>query len=1159
MAITFKDHTGNGSVTDYDFPFPYIKQSDIKVTLDNVVKEEGSTKDYILHNATTIRFNTAPANNVAIKIYRATDDSNLVATFYAGSAIRSNDLNDNFTQNLYSTQENTNDATEALSNSRVLESGVYVTAISKATDAVATANAADAIADTAQEATDTVVATKSGSTWTLQGDGIGSNPKGVKYAVAQAEDAVSDATNAVNTANAALPKAGGTMTGNIVFEGSAADAHETTLTVAEPTADRTITLPNVTGTVVTTGDSNTVTSTMMAANSVDSDQYVDGSIDLVHMSANSVDSDQYVDGSIDGVHIANDAIDSQHYAGESIDRAHLAADIIDGTKIEDGSINSEHYANGSIDTVHIADAQITAVKIGPDAVLGGAIGDDEVNSEHYAAGSIDTEHIADSNVTTAKIADSNVTTGKIADNAVTFAKLGCEETTLTPNSDAHIPTSKAVNDHVVSLMQAAGGFYPIDDDQKFPNANPDPNDDAGTIVSIADAGGLVVSTVSGVIQSTTGRTLGGSTVTITGIDSSLNNTTIAAGKGMLVQTTSTLNTYTYHRLVLDEAGVASADTLIQDFNQRYRVHAGEPSSHLTDGDLVFDTNANKMKVYDSDASAWKEVTSAGDYKLLTIKDHDQAVGGSGPTFNGSNEEFDLFDGSSDASIVSAGQLIVSLNGVIQKPNTGTFDGSAEGFYLNDTHGIKFCDPPPSGSSLFVTQIGTATTLNVPADGSVTEAKIASTAVTTAKIADDAVDGAKLANNIDIAGTLDVTGNATFDLNVGVGRDPVDSNSFSKALDVSGPDGAAVYIRTNGSNTNMGLIGHYGTDFYVTNTAAGPTRFYTNGSERLRIASDGKVGIGTTSPTGLLHVEDGYLHIKRSGASDDGLKIYQGSTLKASILGGGDATFAGNIISNNDPGANSGPGAKAHSSGYLAARPTSADDQIWWGYNNDTSAGSPTSSIWGDGAATFAGKIQGLARIEAYAPSNGDYALSAYGYGSSGASHILRGATSGGTEVVSILDNGAATFAGTLNSNGLLKINSAGTISGANNIIQAYDENANLTFNVTAAGVVSDGKGDVRSIPQNSQSSAYTLDPADAGKHVLNTADVTVPANVFAAGKAVTIINGSNGNINITQGTSATIYNTADGSTGSRVLAKRGMATVLFVNATDCYISGAGLS
>ena len=64
---------------------------------------------------------------------------------------------------------------------------------------------------------------------------------------------------------------GDTMTGdlvmnnaNLVFEGSVDDGFETTLTVVNPTADRTITLPNVTGTVVTTGDSGTVTSTMIA-------------------------------------------------------------------------------------------------------------------------------------------------------------------------------------------------------------------------------------------------------------------------------------------------------------------------------------------------------------------------------------------------------------------------------------------------------------------------------------------------------------------------------------------------------------------------------------------------------------------------------------------------------------------------------------------------------------------------------------------------------------------------------------------------------------------------------------------------------------------------------------------------------------------------------
>ncbi len=69
---------------------------------------------------------------------------------------------------------------------------------------------------------------------------------------------------AYDLANAALPKAGGVITGaleigntgSLVFEGSTADGNETTLTVADPTADRTITLPNATGTVALTSDLN---------------------------------------------------------------------------------------------------------------------------------------------------------------------------------------------------------------------------------------------------------------------------------------------------------------------------------------------------------------------------------------------------------------------------------------------------------------------------------------------------------------------------------------------------------------------------------------------------------------------------------------------------------------------------------------------------------------------------------------------------------------------------------------------------------------------------------------------------------------------------------------------------------------------------------------
>ena len=66
--------------------------------------------------------------------------------------------------------------------------------------------------------------------------------------------------SAFDLANAALPKAGGTVTGEIligsagslVFEGATDDGFELTLAVADPTAARTITLPNLTGTVALT-------------------------------------------------------------------------------------------------------------------------------------------------------------------------------------------------------------------------------------------------------------------------------------------------------------------------------------------------------------------------------------------------------------------------------------------------------------------------------------------------------------------------------------------------------------------------------------------------------------------------------------------------------------------------------------------------------------------------------------------------------------------------------------------------------------------------------------------------------------------------------------------------------------------------------------------
>jgi hypothetical protein len=104
-------------------------------------------------------------------------------------------------------------------------------------------------------------------------------PSGLQSKVSDSTSTTSSTTIASSTAvkaafdlaNAALPKSGGRVTGNLEigptgslsFEGSTDDSFETFLAVVDPTADRTITFPNVTGTVITTGDTGTVTSAMI--------------------------------------------------------------------------------------------------------------------------------------------------------------------------------------------------------------------------------------------------------------------------------------------------------------------------------------------------------------------------------------------------------------------------------------------------------------------------------------------------------------------------------------------------------------------------------------------------------------------------------------------------------------------------------------------------------------------------------------------------------------------------------------------------------------------------------------------------------------------------------------------------------------------------------
>jgi len=150
------------------------------------------------------------------------------------------------------------------------------------------------------------------------------------------------------------------------------------------------------------------------------------------MPANSIDSDEYIDG--------------------SIDRAHLSADIIDGTKIADDAIDSEHYTNGSIDTAHIAADQIVA----------SLIADDAINSEHYTDGSIDTAHIADNQVTLAKMA------GGTDGNIISFDASG-DPVAIATGSDGQVLTSAGAG--APPAFENAGGGSASGDVKMFAGAD----------------------------------------------------------------------------------------------------------------------------------------------------------------------------------------------------------------------------------------------------------------------------------------------------------------------------------------------------------------------------------------------------------------------------------------------------------------------------------------------------------------------------------------------------------------------------------------------------------------------------------------------------------------------------------------------------------------
>ncbi len=713
MPLSYQTHSvtssASGSGLQFSVTYSFLLKAHVKLYYGLDILANTSTSllvdgvDYNWTSTTQVTLTSAPSSNQTLTIIRDTPDSTQQVVWQDGSNLIADDMNTADRQNLFVVQEqqDRNDlaATKAISSE---------TASNAATAAVNQALLADgtrAMTGNFNLNSNKVVNLANP---TAGGDAVNKTFADATYQPLDAE-LTELATMAGNTAAALADLTQAEV--NIIDGATVSTSELNTLDGVTATTAELNKLDGVTATTAELNILDGVTATASELNALDG-------ITASTAELNTLDGVTATTAELNTVDGVTSAIQAQLDGKQPLD-----SELTELATMQSGTAS--------------ALADLTQVEV---QVLDGAtVSTGELNTLDGITSTTTELNVLDG--VTASTTELNVTDGLTASTAEINQLDGkTVSSTLTPANTNDIPTSSAVNTFVSGLLNALGGFVAIANEVSFPTTNPDPSDNAGTVVSIADAGGVVVD-ASGV--STTGRTTGNVTVTINGFPSSLQSTTLGAGLGLQVQTTSTLNTYTYHKLIAKEADVKQLSDDINDFQARYRVSANAPTTDLDEGDLWYDTTANKMKVYDTATSAWKEVQSVGNFFINTLSSS-SATGGGSATFNGSAYRFTLSNAGANAQ-----QMLVSVNGVIQKPNSGTSQPS-EGFAINNND-IIFAAAPASGASQFIVTIGSTVNIGQPSNNTVDTSELVDGAVTNAKVSSSAaIASSKLAKPIDFA-------------------------------------------------------------------------------------------------------------------------------------------------------------------------------------------------------------------------------------------------------------------------------------------------------------------------------------------------------------------------------------------------------------------------
>ena len=563
MATTEKFYTGNSSTTTFGFPFPILQNSDLIVEVNGVIKTEntsGTNNDYSIVN-TDVVFNTAPSGasggNPADDIHiYRRTDVDTPKAVFAAGSA----IRAGDLNNIIDQSLYSNqEQHQKIRTDDIRDGSITSLKIKDGTIVDADINASAAI--------------------TLTKLGNGALPTGITV-------------NTDNIVNGTIKDEDVSLTANI--QGSKLLNDSVTLDKLGPGAlptDITVTGTNIINRSIKeedievgTLDNRYYTETELDAGQLDNRYYTENELD-----AGQLDNRYYLESELDG-----GVLDPRYYTKSQLDGGQLNNLYYTESELNGGRLNDQYFQESEL--------------------LGGSLDGRYYTETELDAGQLDNRYYTETELDAGQL-DNRYNTKTEAE--ALFLRQDSSETIASgvtwSSTDSKVATTAAIDARIIDLLDDVGGFVPLANETSFPTANPDINNGAGTVVSVkAVSTNLTPSSGTVTIANGAGT---GNTVTITGVTG-----VIPQGFGMILETTSTLHTYAFHRLQAKATEVNTVATNIgnviacgqnltdiENFADLYQISQTAPTQRadgtsLTIGDLWFDSSSNQvMMVYDGSA------------------------------------------------------------------------------------------------------------------------------------------------------------------------------------------------------------------------------------------------------------------------------------------------------------------------------------------------------------------------------------------------------------------------------------------------------------------------------------------------------------------------------------------------------------------------------